>query len=635
MKININLVSLLFIDINFQLSLGMKRLTLLLGILFFVNFTFSQTWNQGGGIISNNPLTDNVGIGLNNPNNLLQVKDYIEFHPTNFGLFVGYQTGANNTANYNTFIGYQAGKATTTGKQNLFIGYLAGTTNTTGKNNVFIGEGAGFLNTIGASNTFIGRRAGEYNTGDANTFVGKECGRNNTTGSNNTGFGTQALKINQTGLGNTVFGNNALINAVNPDSNTVFGYSAMGTAGTCSRNVALGFEAGNLASNVQECVLLGFQTGYNNTTSNRLMIDNSNTNTPLIDGNFTTNTLTINSILGLAVGTTINEFSIDGTLADNSDDALVTEKAIKTYVDGTIAGSANWETTGNFVYPSTITDSLGVGTNSPNNLFQVKNLIEFNPTTSGTFIGDSAGANNTAILNTFIGCKAGKANSSGKQNVFIGYLAGSTNTSGKNNVFIGESAGLLNTSGASNTFLGRKAGENNSTGFANTFFGKEAGRYNTIGTNNTAYGTQALKGSVTGSFNIAFGNNALQYSQNADSNLVMGFGVFGAYDNTYRRNVVLGHEAASLAGSIDGCVIIGNMVGRTNSTSNRLMIDNENTVTPLLDGNFTNNVLTINDVLKLTPRSSAPSSPTKGMMYFDSNDDKLKVYDGVAWQACY
>jgi microcystin-dependent protein len=44
--------------------------------------------------------------------------------------------------------------------------------------------------------------------------------------------------------------------------------------------------------------------------------------------------LTVRGTLGLLNGTTINEFSIDGTLAGNSDDAVPTEKAVKTYVDG-------------------------------------------------------------------------------------------------------------------------------------------------------------------------------------------------------------------------------------------------------------------------------------------------------------
>jgi hypothetical protein len=40
---------------------------------------------------------------------------------------------------------------------------------------------------------------------------------------------------------------------------------------------------------------------------------------------------------GMELGTSINEISIDGTLAGNSDDAVPTEKAVKTYVDGLVA----------------------------------------------------------------------------------------------------------------------------------------------------------------------------------------------------------------------------------------------------------------------------------------------------------
>ena len=42
---------------------------------------------------------------------------------------------------------------------------------------------------------------------------------------------------------------------------------------------------------------------------------------------------------GLNAGTTVNELSIDGTLADNSDNALPTEQAVKTYVDGQISAT--------------------------------------------------------------------------------------------------------------------------------------------------------------------------------------------------------------------------------------------------------------------------------------------------------
>jgi len=45
--------------------------------------------------------------------------------------------------------------------------------------------------------------------------------------------------------------------------------------------------------------------------------------------------------LTLAAGTNISEFSVDGTLAGDSDDAVPTEKAVKTYVDAQIGGQAN------------------------------------------------------------------------------------------------------------------------------------------------------------------------------------------------------------------------------------------------------------------------------------------------------
>ena len=42
--------------------------------------------------------------------------------------------------------------------------------------------------------------------------------------------------------------------------------------------------------------------------------------------------------LQLPSGATINEFSIDGTLSGDSDGAIPTEKAVKTYVDAQISG---------------------------------------------------------------------------------------------------------------------------------------------------------------------------------------------------------------------------------------------------------------------------------------------------------
>jgi hypothetical protein len=55
--------------------------------------------------------------------------------------------------------------------------------------------------------------------------------------------------------------------------------------------------------------------------------------------------------IALDLGATINEFSIDGTLSGNSDTAVPTEKAVKTYVDSIPSGS------GDVVGPASSTDN--------------------------------------------------------------------------------------------------------------------------------------------------------------------------------------------------------------------------------------------------------------------------------------
>ena len=45
--------------------------------------------------------------------------------------------------------------------------------------------------------------------------------------------------------------------------------------------------------------------------------------------------------------------------------------------------------------------------------------------------------------------------------------------------------------------------------------------------------------------------------------------------------------------------------------------------------------LHINDVMRLEPRATAPSSPAKGDIYMDDITNKLRVYDGTQWQDCW
>ena len=71
------------------------------------------------------------------------------------------------------------------------------------------------------------------------------------------------------------------------------------------------------------CVILGFNAGTNNTLDNRLMVDNSTTNEPLLDGNFSSNTLQVNGTATLGqTGNVSNVHNING-LVDNNGNAIV------------------------------------------------------------------------------------------------------------------------------------------------------------------------------------------------------------------------------------------------------------------------------------------------------------------------
>jgi len=106
-----------------------------------------------------------------------------------------------------------------------------------------------------------------------------------------------------------------------------------------------------------------------NSTTDTITIDSSlilDINGDLnVDGN-----TTIDGTLELSIGTSINEFSVDGTFAGDSDDAIPTEKAIKTYVDAlpspafsttsnVTSNSAGDLTTDDFVFGSSQLDDDG------------------------------------------------------------------------------------------------------------------------------------------------------------------------------------------------------------------------------------------------------------------------------------
>lgn len=307
-----------------------------------------------------------------------------------YNSFFGYYSGYNTTGGYNVFLGGQSGRTNTTGSHNFFGGYASGYFNTTGARNVFLGNYSGYRNTTGANNIFLGVYSGYNNTTGTrnvytgyysgfsgttarnNSFYGYYSGRFNTTGNNNAFFGYYAGYRNTTGYDNSFFGLYAGYNTNTGIRNTMQGRSAgfSNTTGasnvfsgyytsyrntTGSNNTSIGYYAGYNNQTGSRNVFIGNQAGYNETGSDKLYIDNSTTNTPLIYGDFATNDITINGGLAIKDGTQQAGYVLTSDANGNA-----------TWQAGGGGGGADsdWTVSGSNMYAG-VTGNVGIGNASP------------------------------------------------------------------------------------------------------------------------------------------------------------------------------------------------------------------------------------------------------------------------------
>ena len=239
---------------------------------------------------TNNHITKDAGLG-NNGTSIGSGFDNVAISmgsmSSNVGSFGNIAIGkntlqANQSGNYNIAIGDEALKSTKSNRS-IAIGSASLSYNTVGINNLAIGGEALRFNTTGNTNLAIGEFALTTNgTGSSNIALGDQALRNNTVGQNNLAIGAASLQRNETGEGNIAVGIATLLLNQYGINNTAIG-AAAGTNAKGSGNILLGYNAGG-----------------NYLGDNRLMIHNSNTNTPLIDGNFATKVLTVNNTLKVA-----------------------------------------------------------------------------------------------------------------------------------------------------------------------------------------------------------------------------------------------------------------------------------------------------------------------------------------------
>ena len=296
---------------------------------------------------------------------------------------LGYQALQANTASGNTAVGNQSLKANTTGSSNNAIGSIALLNNTTGNLNNGMGAGALVSNKTGGSNTAVGGNTLTVNTaGNYQTAIGASAlqvsgsgvdslgtitgGSGYTDGTyydvylsyqgvtlpyvpvlteitvasgavvdviiydGGSGFGVgYVLEIDPdnndpetmggllTGSGFTV----PVATIITATNNVGIGRRAGGLNSTGSNNTYVGTDSGRLNGGSGN-VFLGYSAGSNDFVgSNRLYIDNSNTSTPLIYGDFNANRVKINGDFQLTTKTPASASATGtaGTIAWDAD----------------------------------------------------------------------------------------------------------------------------------------------------------------------------------------------------------------------------------------------------------------------------------------------------------------------------
>ncbi len=362
----------------------------------------------------------------------------------------------------------------------------------------------------------------------------------------NTAFGFNCLNPLNTGIYNVAFGVNALAANTSGINNTAYGDGALQKNTSGGENSAYGSDA--LREN-----LLGSDNIANGFFA---MSDNKNASKNIAIGRYALR----------------NQIFTNGGAAFDTNNIAIGIEALNANSPTTTTNGKDNVALGNY---SLQFNTIG----SENTAIGIHSLNTNKSGSKATAIGTRAMyyANNTTTpfdsKNVAVGYEALRgsttaANNVGNLNTAMGYQALWSNTSGDFNTAIGESALRNNETGAANTAIGHKA----LMGLAATPM---------TGNANIAIGSQSLNRNVSGAANIAIGNLALNNNSSGQTNIGIGY---QSLNNNTTGN---------------GNIAIGFKAGYNETGSNKLFIDSDVALDPLIYGEFDNDLIKINGRLKV------------------------------------
>lgn len=203
----------------------------------------------------------------------------------------------------------------------------------------------------------------------------------------------------------------------------------------------------------------------------------------------------------------------------------------------------------------------------------------------------TTGANNIAI-----GYTAMMNATTAQQNVAIGVSSFTNSISASGNVAVGASSLYSNTIGDYNVAVGHNAAYYQKAASLTVAIGAQSHFYLVSGNSNIGVGYKTGFSLVKGNKNISIGTYALYSLQEGADNVAIGANAgYNITANSY--NCIIGTNAGySCLGTSN--VMLGTNAGYSETGSNKLYISNTTTTTPLIYGEFDNNLLKIKGDIK-------------------------------------